>query len=153
MTRLSSPIANIKAHYTAVVVGSGYGGGIAASRLARAGQRVCVVERGKEFQPGEYPDTLPEAIKEMQADLPDRHIGPHTGLYDLSLLFISSGPPADPSPPPAMSFSPRRRQGFFGNGVWICLPAIGMALGAAGSAGESMVIPVVSSSPHENTHT
>lgn len=96
MTRLSSPIANIKAHYTAVVVGSGYGGGIAASRLARAGQRVCVLERGKEFQPGEYPDTLPEAIKEMQADLPDRHIGPHTGLYDLRVndninVFVGCG--------------------------------------------------------------
>ncbi len=44
-----------------------------------------------------------------------------------------------------MSFSPRRRQGFFGNGVWICLPAIGMVLGAAGSAGESMAIAVASS--------
>ncbi len=32
---------------------------------------------------------------------------------------------------------------FSGNGVWIFLPAIINALGAAGSAGESMAIPVV----------
>ena len=38
---------------------------------------------------------------------------------------------------------------FSGDGVWICLPAIGDALGAAGCAGESMVIPVASSSPPE----
>ena len=54
MPRLSSSIDSIQPHYTAVVIGSGYGGGIAASRLARAGQSVCVLERGKEFQPGEY---------------------------------------------------------------------------------------------------
>ena len=35
------------------MVGSGYGGGITASR---AGRQVCVLERGREFQPGEYPD-------------------------------------------------------------------------------------------------
>ena len=39
---------------------------------------------------------------------------------------------------------------YFGNVFWIRLPAIGMAFGAAGSAGESMAIPVASSSPHEN---
>ena len=44
-------------------------------------------------------------------------------------------------------------KGFFGNGVWIRLPAVGMALGAAGSAGESMATPVASSSPHENPRT
>ncbi len=42
---------------------------------------------------------------------------------------------------------------FSGNGDWICLPAIGNARGAAGSAGESMAIPVASSSPHENPQT
>ncbi len=42
---------------------------------------------------------------------------------------------------------------FSGNGGWIYLPAIGNALGAAGSAGESMAIPVASSSPHENPQT
>ncbi len=37
--------------------------------------------------------------------------------------------------------------------VWICLLAIGKASGAAGSAAESMAIPVASSSPHENPQT
>src|SRR5437762_11983568 len=84
MARLSSPIDTIKAHYSVVVIGSGYGGGIAASRLARAGQSVCVLERGKEFQPGEYPDTDVEFLSEIQAHLPDgRTIGSRLGLYDL----------------------------------------------------------------------
>ena len=82
MTRLSSPVVDIKNHYTVVVVGSGYGGGIAASRLARAGQQVCLLERGKEFQPGEYPNTLGSALPEAQVDSPQGHVGSRTGLYD-----------------------------------------------------------------------
>ncbi len=42
---------------------------------------------------------------------------------------------------------------FPGNGGWMCVPAIGNALGAAGSAGESTAIPVASSSPHEKPQT
>ena len=83
MRRLSHPISNIKRHYKVVVVGSGYGGAIAASRLARAGQRVCVLERGKEFLPGEYPNSLVSALPELQADLPTGRIGSRDGLYDL----------------------------------------------------------------------
>ena len=83
MFRLSSSIANIKAHYDVVVAGSGYGGSIAASRLARAGRTVCLLERGKEFQPGEYPDTALEVVQEFQTDLPAGHIGPKTGLFDM----------------------------------------------------------------------
>lgn len=82
-TRLSSPIEEIQDHYTVVVVGSGYGGGIAASRLTRAGQQVCVLERGKERQPGEFPETEREALGEVQADLPDGRVHAHNGLYDV----------------------------------------------------------------------
>src|ERR1039458_2421328 len=82
MARLSSPIEDIKDHYTVVVIGSGYGGGIAASRMARAGQSVCVRHGGKEFQPGESPDTEVEAWREVQTRLPDCDVGPPTGLYD-----------------------------------------------------------------------
>lgn len=83
MTRLSLPIEKIKDHYTVVVVGSGYGGGIAASRMARAGQQVCVLERGREFLTGEFPDTPLEAAEELQLDLPNGHTGSRTGLFDI----------------------------------------------------------------------
>ncbi len=85
MARLSMPIEKLKQHYTVVVIGSGYGASIAASRLARAGQQVCVLERGKEFQPGEYPDTEFHTLDEMQLDLPGEHIGSKTGLYEFNV--------------------------------------------------------------------
>ncbi|MGH3992370.1 MAG: NAD(P)-binding protein, partial [Pseudonocardiaceae bacterium] len=83
IVRLSSPVEQLKDHYEVVVVGSGYGGAITASRLARAGRQVCLLERGKELQPGEYPDTGPEAWGEMQIDYPDCHVGSRTALYDM----------------------------------------------------------------------
>jgi len=82
--------------YDVVVVGSGYGGSIAASRLARAGRRVCLLERGKEFQPGEYPDSLTETMREFQVDSEVGHVGPATGLYDFHVnrdmnVFVGCG--------------------------------------------------------------
>ena len=82
MNRLSSSIANLKEHYQIVVIGSGYGGGIAASRLSRAGQEVCVLERGREIHPGEYPNNEIEAARETQLNLEIEHIGSRTALYD-----------------------------------------------------------------------
>ena len=64
--RLSSPHACIKSQYDVVVVGSGYGAAIAASRCARAGQSVCVLERGKEWLPGDFPETFKDSSKEIQ---------------------------------------------------------------------------------------
>ena len=43
------------------VVGSGYGGGIMAARLAQQASkrtRICVIERGREWIPGTFPDSL-----------------------------------------------------------------------------------------------
>ena len=82
MRRISSPIEAMKEHYDAVVIGSGYGGGIAASRMSRAGKKVCLLERGREIVPGEYPDTLVEATEEVQFHTPDKQIGKKTGLFD-----------------------------------------------------------------------
>ncbi len=48
----------MEAAYDAIVVGSGFGGGIAACRLAEQGWRVCVLERGRRFTAGDYPDRL-----------------------------------------------------------------------------------------------
>jgi cholesterol oxidase len=42
-------------HYDAVIVGSGFGGSVMAYRLAEAGLRVCVLERGKAYPPGSFP--------------------------------------------------------------------------------------------------
>ncbi len=83
VARLSSPSSHIKGHYDALVVGSGYGGGVAASRLARAGRIVCVLERGREIQPGEYPGTMLAATRELQIDAPIGHFGSRTGMFDI----------------------------------------------------------------------
>jgi cholesterol oxidase len=83
---LARPASQLTAtQATVVVVGSGYGGGIAACRLARAGQRVLVLERGKEWRAGNFPDTALETAPETQIDGPDGRRGPRTGLYDFRI--------------------------------------------------------------------
>lgn len=82
MRRLSLSLDRLKPHYDVIVIGSGYGGGIAASRMARAGRSVCLLERGEERQPGEYPGTLADAAKQMQVDTPLAHSGSPTGMFD-----------------------------------------------------------------------
>lgn len=82
MRRLSKPLSSLKDHYEVVIIGSGYGGSIAASRFARAGMEVCLLEKGKEFLPGEFPANLKEASAEMQFNKGDFEIGSENGLYD-----------------------------------------------------------------------
>jgi cholesterol oxidase len=69
--------------YDVVVVGSGYGGAIAASRLARAGRSVCLLERGRELRPGDFPATMVEAASQLQVRKGARRLGRATGLFDL----------------------------------------------------------------------
>ena len=42
-------------HFDAVIVGSGFGGSVMAFRLAEAGLRICLLERGKAYPPGSFP--------------------------------------------------------------------------------------------------
>ena len=63
---LATPNTSIKSRYDVVVVGSGYGGSIAASRCARAGQSVCVLEKGKEWRPGDFSEDFKEVATEFQ---------------------------------------------------------------------------------------
>ncbi len=82
---LSSPPGDLKRAYDVVVVGSGYGGGVAASRLSRAGQSVCVIEKGKEFPTGSFPSRLPELRRELQLNGGKMRSGSRTGLFDFRL--------------------------------------------------------------------
>ncbi len=80
--RLSAPITALQGHYDVVVIGSGYGGSIAASRMARLGKQVCLLEKGREFLPGEFPSGLAAATKEMQLNKGKLQVGPKNGLYE-----------------------------------------------------------------------
>lgn len=85
MNRLSLPITELKSSYEVVVIGSGYGGSIAASRMSRINKKVCLLEKGKEFLPGEFPSNLVDASKEMQLNKGKINIGDDNGLYEFVL--------------------------------------------------------------------
>ena len=42
-------------HYDFLVIGSGFGGSVSALRLSEKGYRVCVLEKGKRYEPGDFP--------------------------------------------------------------------------------------------------
>ncbi len=69
-----------KSFYDFAVVGSGYGGAISAARLATARLdrqlSVCVLERGKEWPVGAFPDRLEQVLDER------RRSGNPLGLYE-----------------------------------------------------------------------
>jgi cholesterol oxidase len=69
------------ASYDAIVVGSGFGGGVTACRLAEAKYRVLVLERGRRFAPEDFP-AAPE-----QAPFAFWHptLNPD-GMFDLRLM-------------------------------------------------------------------
>jgi cholesterol oxidase len=65
-------------HFDAIIVGSGFGGSVTASRLAEAGQSVCVLERGKAYPPNSFP----RSPWDMSRNVWDPSAGRH-GLFDL----------------------------------------------------------------------
>jgi cholesterol oxidase len=80
---LSRPLHRLRDRYDVVVVGSGYGGAIAASRLARAGRSVAVLERGRELRAGDFPSTPFQALRQLQVRTGARRVGRRAGLFEL----------------------------------------------------------------------
>ncbi len=90
ISRLSTPLWDAQSEVAAetfdvLIVGSGYGGGVSASRLSRAGLKVAVLERGREVVTGEFPSRFPEMRHEMRVTGKKMKVGSETGLYDVRL--------------------------------------------------------------------
>jgi len=60
--------------FDAIVIGSGFGGAITGCRLAQKGQRVLILERGKEWDKGSYPRAPEDEWIWSQAS-PEHHHG------------------------------------------------------------------------------
>ena len=85
MARLASAFEQLKPSYDVIVVGSGYGGGVTASRLSRAGKRIAVLERGREILTGEFPGKFPDLKNDMQVHGKTMRTGPSTALFDVRI--------------------------------------------------------------------
>ena len=97
--QLSNPIRDLfvtakkqeKIHFGVVVVGSGYGASITAAKLSqklRPNQRICMLERGKEWVPGTFPDTFASVSGDARANLAGPTKGQVTnplGLFNLQM--------------------------------------------------------------------
>ncbi|OQE08838.1 hypothetical protein PENVUL_c008G01117 [Penicillium vulpinum] len=62
---LSRPFESMRPEYDVVIVGSGYGAGVAASRMARAGKSVAVLELGWERRSGSFPQSFSQCLRDV----------------------------------------------------------------------------------------
>ncbi len=72
-----------EARFDAVIVGSGFGGSVMAFRLAEAGLRVCLLERGQSYPPNSFPRS-PHKVARNFWD-------PSEGLYGLFDVWSFKG--------------------------------------------------------------
>jgi cholesterol oxidase len=70
-------------HWDVIVVGSGFGGSVLAYRLAKAGYRVCLLERGKAYPPNSFPRS--------PIDMRNNFWDPSHGLYGLNNVWSFRG--------------------------------------------------------------
>jgi len=96
MVAAAKTVSDAMPAYDAIVIGSGYGGGVAASRLARMGLRLAVLEQGRHWRPGDFPTTAKARRKTIRLTGRAPKLGDPAGLYYLSVgkgltVFGASG--------------------------------------------------------------
>lgn len=69
--------------YDAIVVGSGYGGAVAAYRLAHAGVRVCILEKGRKWDAHEFPTTFSQVLRNVRVHAAIGSFGRKDALYQV----------------------------------------------------------------------
>jgi len=78
---LATPWERRKSAYDFIIIGSGYGGAISAARLASADLNprlsICILERGREWEPGTFPESPTDVLGATRSDLNP------LGLYEL----------------------------------------------------------------------
>jgi cholesterol oxidase len=107
--------------FDAVVIGTGFGGAVAACRLTQAGKSVCVLERGRRYERGDFPrpatrpDNLPHTarwawaldhglwdVKDLQGTLAIQVAGYGGGSLGYANVHLRA---------PEAAFAPPTRQG------------------------------------------
>lgn len=71
--------------YDAVVVGSGYGGSVAACRMSMAGIKVCLVEKGRRWEAKDFPTNSLNLMTAVRIDNKSFGIsfGPKEALFQV----------------------------------------------------------------------
>ena len=121
MGRLSRTLDHLKSRYDVIVIGSGYGGGVAASHLARAGKSVAVLERGREVLTGSFPAKFPDLKNDFQVRAKSFTSGPDTALFDVRIgedmhVLVGRGLGGGSLVNAGVTLRPDRR--VFEDGIW-----------------------------------
>ncbi|KAH7855773.1 hypothetical protein Vadar_028694 [Vaccinium darrowii] len=66
--------------YDAIVVGSGYGGSVAACRTAMAGVKVCLLEKGRKWESKDFPTNSLEILTASRVE--NKNLGLSFGPKD-----------------------------------------------------------------------
>lgn len=82
---IMATVGSARPEYDAIVIGSGYGGGVAASRLQRMGLNIALLEQGRHMRPGEFPTTARQRRKAVRLTGRAANLGDPAGLYYLSV--------------------------------------------------------------------
>src|SRR5882757_464696 len=77
---MSQPTSNKRHHFDVFVVGSGFGGSVAALRLTEKGYRVAVAEAGRRFEDDDFART--------SWNLRNYLFAPHLGLYGIQRIHL-----------------------------------------------------------------